>query len=597
VSNEKRNWKQFQKLSFDSGNFSKRYKKAEGATMRHARKFLVTRLDNVRSVRRHIIGWLLFVAVMIIAVGIQFMWFRGGYETLAAAHGGTYAEASLGPIGTLDPLYATTSAEMAASKLMFSSLYNYDSTGTLQGDLAKSIAIGEEDSEYTVKIRDDVKWHDGANLTAKDVEFTVNLIKDPETRSPLRINWRDVDVVAIDDETVKFTLPATYAAFPNALTFPVLPEHILRDVAPGTLRENQFSRQPIGSGPFKHQLTQTSSRDSNARIVQTAAFEDYYGGAPMLSRFEIHAYDSQESIVRALRSGEVSAAADMSGVDPSQIDEYSYDIKNKPINNGVYAMFNTEAAPMSDVDVRRALRLATDTSAIRASQPAETKPLHLPFVESQIDGNLPAAPKTDVEAAKKALDKAGWRMRDGARQKDGEKLAITIATTKNSQYEKALEALASQWRELGITINTNIVNTADPSANFVQNVLQPRSYDVLLYELAIGADPDVYAYWHSSQIGLDGYNFSNYSNASADDALSSARSRVEPALRNAKYQQFARQWLEDAPAIGLYQANFTYVANKEAETLRDDLELVAGPDRFTDVNKWSVETKPVYKTP
>src|SRR5690349_20955832 len=192
MADEERGWRQFQRLTFDSKKISKRVKKAEGATVRHARKFIVTRLDNIRSVRRHIIAWLLLVGVMIVAVGVQFMWFRESYQTTAPSEGGTYAEASLGPIDTLNPLYASSSAEITASRLMFSSLYSYDRTGHLKGDLAETITTDESGTLYTVKIRGDAKWHDGTLLTAKDVAFTVNLIKNPETRSPLRVNWRDI---------------------------------------------------------------------------------------------------------------------------------------------------------------------------------------------------------------------------------------------------------------------------------------------------------------------------------------------------------------------------------------------------------------------
>src|SRR5690606_9313091 len=103
--------------------------------------------------------------------------------------------------------------------------------------------------------------------------------------------------------------------------------------------------------------------------------------------------------------------------------------------------------------------------------------------------------------------------------KDGEKLTLTITTTKDEEYEKSMGGLAAQWRSLGIVIATNVVDPNAPGANFVQSVLQPRNYDVLIYELLIGADPDVYAYWHSSQVGSTGYNFSNYSNTRADAAL------------------------------------------------------------------------------
>jgi peptide/nickel transport system substrate-binding protein len=599
VAEEKRGWKQFQKLTFDSKKFSKRVQKAEGATTRHARKFIVTRLDNIRNVRRHIIGWLLLVGLMIVAVGAQFMWFQQSYQTTAAARGGTYAEASIGPIETLDPLFASSSAEIAASRLLFSSLYSYDPTGHLRGDLAENIQADSTGTAYTVKLREDAYWHDGAHLTAEDVVFTINLIKDPETRSPLRVNWQDVAVKAIDDTTVHFQLPAVYAAFPNALTFSVLPEHILGEVAPGAIRENTFSNSPIGSGPFSFRLLQTAADASRThKIVHMTAYEKYYGGLPMLNRFEVHAYDNQEAIMGALRTGEVSAAADLTGTDASRIDQHNYTVTSQPINSGVYALLNNESPILKDKNVRIALQLATDTKAIRDELAMGVPPLDLPFIDGQLAGgdiSHPGAPDRSRAAA--LLDSEGWVLADGVRKKGDQKLELTIATTKNAQYEKALESLVGQWRKVGVTIHTNIVNTADPSINFVQDILQQRNYDVLLYELSIGADPDVYAYWHSSQIGERGYNFSNYANSIADAALASARSRLEPDLRNAKYKAFAKQWVEDVPAIGLYQPVAQYVANKHVQSIDPNAKLISSYDRYSNILNWSVNQKSVYKTP
>lgn len=90
--------------------------------MRHAHRFLVSRWDKVREIRLHIIVWLGSVAVLIALVGLQMVWFQRSYVTRAAVSGGTYAEAIKGSIDTLNPLYATKPAELAASHLLFSSL-------------------------------------------------------------------------------------------------------------------------------------------------------------------------------------------------------------------------------------------------------------------------------------------------------------------------------------------------------------------------------------------------------------------------------------------------------------------------------------------
>ena len=329
-----------------------------------------------------------------------------------------------------------------------------------------------------------------------------------------------------------------------------------------------------------------------------AANERYYAGKPLLNRFEVHAYEGQDDILNALRSGEVSAASDITGTDPSQIDSRNYSLAVQSINSGVYSLFNTASPLLSDKTVRRALQLATDTAAIREGLAVDVPALNLPFIEGQITGDrCSRPPATDVAQAEALLEGAGWIMKDGVRQKGEQKLALSVVTTKNMQYEKALETLAGQWRRLGVAVNTTVVNSSDPSINFVQDILQRRNYDVLLYELFIGADPDIYAYWHSSQTVASGYNFSSYANKTADDALASARSRLEPELRSAKYKAFINQWVDDVPAIGLYQAVAEYAYNKHIHSVDGSYKLISAYDRFTNVLDWSVNQKQVYKTP
>ena len=117
--------------------------------------------------------------------------------------------------------------------------------------------------------------------------------------------------------------------------------------------------------------------------------------------------------------------------------------------------------------------------------------MHLPFIADQESGQLPAAPAYNPERAAQLLDEAGWKLDGTTRKKDGEPLTLSVVTTKNSDFEKALGVLTKQWRELGITITTSIVDPADQSQNVAQDILQPRRYDVLLYHQTIGGDPDV----------------------------------------------------------------------------------------------------------
>lgn len=571
-------------------------KKVEGATVKHARRFVFKRLDNFREVRRRIALWVLAIGIVIGATGLQFWWYQQEYRTKAYANDGTYAEAVLGPVDTLNPIFARSSAEESASELLFSRLLTNDETGNISYDLADDMTVSEDQKTYTLSIRPDARWSDGLYVRARDVVFTVGLLKNPATRSTIT-GWGDVKVTELDDRTVAFSLPGVYASFPQALrTLPILPEHALRDIEPAQLRESSFSSTPIGSGPFVTKLLQDIDSTKGRKIIHMARNDSYYRGAPKLSRVQLHVYRDTESIRRALATSEVNAATDLPVVMAADVNKQRYVVENRPVNTGVYAIFNTQNGALQDQKVRQALQAGTDVEAVRNSVSNKLPLLHLPVIGNQLSGEVPAAPKLDRSRAAALLDEAGWTLSGSTRSKDGQPLTLNIVTTKNPDFEKALEALSSQWRSLGVTITTNIVDPDDAAQNVTQNILQPRRYDVLLYQLTIGGDPDVYAYWHSSQV-TSGFNFSNYKSTAADDALVSARSRVEKDLRNAKYQTFARQWLSDAPAIGLYQATMQYIHTGGVHAIPEDAVIISASDRFSKVLYWTVGERTVFKTP
>ncbi len=590
-------WRRLPKMSFNSKDLSRRMRKVEGATMKHARRFVFRRWDNFREVRRRISLWALVVGVVIGATGLQFVWYQNEYRTQAVALGGTYAEAVLGPVDTLNPIFAKSNAEEAASELLFSRLLSYDRAGKLRYDLAESMKLSDDQKTYTFTLRPDARWHDGLYVRARDVVFTVNLLKNPATRSTLQ-GWNDITVKEVDDRTVAFELPAVFAAFPHALRFlPILPEHSLRDGEPANLREHAFSRKPNGSGPFSARLLQDIDPANGRKVVHMAANDRYYGGAPKINRFQLHVYKDSDAIKRALATSEVNAGSDLSVLAAASVSSERYVVENRPVYNGVYALLNTMSPSLQDIKVRKALQIGTDTSAIRHSISPRLPELSLPFVKGQLAGEVPQSPKVNTQEAERLLDEAGWKRRGAVRvNADGKELALSVVTTKNPDYEKALDGLANQWRAIGISVTTSIVDPSDPSQNVAQEILQPRRYDVLLHQLSIGGDLDVYGYWHSSQAS-NGQNFSNYRNVISDEALESARTRSSAALRNVKYLAFARQWLNDVPAIGLYQATAQYVHTKNVQATPLNYVLVSPIDRYGSVRDWGVGQRGVFKTP
>ena len=142
-----------------------------------------------------------------------------------------------------------------------------------------------------------------------------------------------------------------------------------------------------------------------------------------------------------------------------------------------------------------------------------------------------------------------------------------------------------------------IVDQTDNAQNVFSSVLQPRNFDVLVYELELGGDPDVYTYWHSSHATTRRLNFANYSNVIADDALESARGRATAKQRADRYKIFVQRWHADTPALALYQPKIDYIQLKSARTIDPDTTLVYPTDRYANVIYWAIQRQQVYKTP
>jgi peptide/nickel transport system substrate-binding protein len=590
-------WRRFSRLRPNRKLLRRRARKIESATVKHAHTFLIHRWENVRDVRRHALGWMLLVGLLIALSGVQIVFSQRNFMADSPADGGTFAEGVLGDLDTINPIFASTSAERTASKLVFASLLSYDSQNQLRGELASTWKVEQDGKRYVVSLRPNLTWHDGAPLTADDVVFTVGLMQNPLTRSSLYSTWTGIKVSKIDDHTVAFDLQGVYAPFAHALTFGILPEHILGGVAPERIRENGFNRNPIGSGPFEFHNLQVLDPDQNRLILHLAANPNYVLGKPRLDRFQLHTYKDSEGLRRGFVNGEVTSAAELTTADVKSIQSQKGSTKTAdvPLYDGMYALFKNDSDLLTDVGVRKALRLAINRPEVIKSLDGMAQSLEGPLLPEQYNpGPDLRQPQSDPKAAAAQLDALGWvKGKDGIRAKGDQKMSLIVVSRRNGDFPKVLESIAKQWRAIGVDVQTQLVD----SENIALNIQKPRAYDVLIEELRIGADPDVFAYWHSSQATPTGLNLANYKSGLADDALSSARARLEPVLREAKYRTFVQQWLNDVPAIALYRPTMHYVMSANAETLTPTKPIVDLYDRYNSVQYWTIEHGYTYTTP
>ena len=557
-------------------------RKASEEGREHIKENLIDRISHVRNIRLLILEWSLLVAVITILAIIQSFWYSDSYAVTAWSHGGTYTEATLGKINSLNPLFANTSSEKTLSKLMFATLSQPDYSGHTGLGLAASIKTDESGLNWTVRLRENLKWSDGQPITNEDVKYTVNTLKSPGFNSSYASNLTNVTLSESEDGALIFTLPAAYANFSSALNIPILPAHILGEVSPNLLLENAFSSAPITSGAFAYNASQNVG-NSGERIVYLVPNKEYYRGAPLLDSFAVHAYTSSEEIASALKAGTVTATAELLPTDAENVTSSLVNQRETAISSGAFLFMNTRDSIFSNKNLRKAVQKGLDMRSLRAPLGDEIA-LDYPLTSAQIDiTSYPSLPAYEPDSARATISALSEEDR-----------SIRLVTTNSSYFPALAENLKYQLEQLGFQVD---VQTYTPNQDFLLTVLRPRDYDILLYEIELGADPDLFVYYHSSQATETGLNLSNYTNSLASDLLLAARSTMDPAVRSAKYQSFLNYWVEDAPAIGIYQINFSYYVNRNVRSYSSDNHLVSALDRFIDVERWATEKVTKNRTP
>ena len=554
----------------------------------HIKENLIDHISHIKDVRLYILEWILLVTVIILFSITQAYWYLNSFAVETYTRGGTYTEATLGKINSFNPLFATTSSEETLSRLLFATLSTTDYSGHTGLGLTESIHANDTGDIWTVKLRDGLKWSDGQAITNSDVLYTIKTIQSTRIKTSFASKLVGVTVVENEQGELVFTLSSPNVFFESSLDLPILPAHILKDVSPELLLENKFSTRPTTSGAFTVNATQNIGTEGE-KIVYLTANSKYYKGTPMLDSFSIHAFTNLTDIKNAIRSGTVTATADLPSKFAQELSSSNINEYQSSVNYGVFAFFNTESTIFKDKSLRQAVRLGLNFNNLRTGLSGEL-PLDYPLLDSQVDSiTFPTIPKTDVTSAKAEIERLKVATPDLATAK------IKIVTIKGDNYlEEFANRISSQLESLGLQSS---VTTYDSNQDFALNILRPRAYDLLIYEIGLGADPDVLAYYHSLEATENGHNLSNYKNLVVNDLLLSARTTMDSQLRAAKYQKFLERWVEDVPAIGLYQTTLPYFVNRNVRAFSQENRLVTSSDRFIDIENWATKKTVKNRTP
>lgn len=353
------------------------------------------------------------------------------------------------PEAGFDPAYGWGAGEHVHEPLIQSTLTVTTADLKIDYDLATDMSVSDDGLTWTVKIRDGVSFTDGEKLTAKDVAFTYNTLRD--TSSVNDFTMLD-SAEAVDDMTVVFHMKRAYSIWPYTMAIVgIVPEH-----AYGA----DYGEHPIGSGRY------IMKQWDRGQQVIFEANPDYYGEAPKMKKVTV-LFMEEDAAFAAVQSGQVDlayTAASYSDQTISGYDLLSFEtVDNRGFNLPAIAAGGSDGNgnPIcndftADVRVRRAINIAINRDEMIENvlsgygSPAYSVCDKMPWY------NNAAETKYDAEGAKALLEEAGWTEgNDGIREKDGKKAGFTLMYPASDSVRQALAAdTANQLKEIGIDVKT-----------------------------------------------------------------------------------------------------------------------------------------------
>lgn len=346
-----------------------------------------------------------------------------------------------------DPVYGWGAGEHTHEPLIQSTLTVTDEDLEIEYDLATEVKCSDDGMIWIVKIRDDVKFTDGEALTAEDVAFTYNKVKELSTVNDFTMLEK---AVAVDETTVEFYMETPYSIWPYTMAVVgIVPEHAY---------DENYAQNPIGSGPYM-----MKQWDKGQQVIFEAN-PDYYGGEPEIKKLTVLFMDESSALAAAM-AGQVDVAHTAALYSETAISGYELISVESVDNRG----FNLPTIPEQtvdgltignnftcDVNVRRAINIAIDREEMIENVLGGYGSAAYSVCDRMPWYNDAAEVAYDPEEAERILDEAGWVMgEDGIREKDGVKAEFTLMFNPEDSVRQALaEDTANQLKKIGISVTT-----------------------------------------------------------------------------------------------------------------------------------------------
>lgn len=460
----------------------------------------------------------------------------GGYKnTLTWAQGAD--------VTSLDPHQGKETPAVQVNTQIFDTLVTVDpETNEVVPQIAESWEQ-TDDQTYVFKIREGIKFHDGSDLTAEDVKFSLDRARNSAAVSYI-VNFIE-EVTVDDDHTVTVKTTAPYAPTLRNLAIPfaaIVPKAVVE------ADENAFIQNPVGSGPYK--FVEWNHGDH----VTLKAFDDYYAGKPETENLIMKVIPETSQRTIALETGEVDLAYDLAVNDiPKVNSDDKLTVYEIPSLTCWYVSMNMNKKPFDNPKVREAMSMAIDRQTIIDTINAGSGQTADAIIAPAVFGYYSTGVKEyNPTKAKELLAEAGYP--------NG--FSTTLWVNDNQFRIEMCQAMQAMLLEVGVQCNLEVLEFG----SFISRTTA-GDHDLAYFGWTTSSGDADYSYYsleHSTQQGAAG-NRSFLADPDVDKLIEEARSNTNEEERKELYKELAIKLDEINNNIPVYYSSINVGANKKVE--------------------------------
>lgn len=449
--------------------------------------------------------------------------------------GGTITFSAGSDPKVLNPMYGNDRVTMTINNALFSPLY-FKEGEEIDYYLAESVKNSDDYLTYTLKLKKNLKWHDGKPLTPDDLIFTLDKVLDKTQNSHLRskliINDKPVTYKKVDDTTVEFKLSEVLVSFTADLaSLRPIPKHIFEGEK--DISKSAKNDKPIGSGPYKFK---EFKKGESVTLVKN---DDYFGGKPHIDNVVYRVIPDANTSESAFLSGEVSALYIKAFAVDKYKDKGQVVTFDEGMNNNLFFMMTNKQ--LAKKDIRKAIAYALDKEELLKVGEVSTEYASL--------GSSVFAPKvpqyTDkLEKYEYNSEKAKELIKSSGESNINLKLAYTIGVkaheTQSVIVKEKLKAVGIDVTLVPLERNAFIEKLFSPDTN--------KTFDMAFNGFVFGSEPSAYA--SLFEVG-GGNNFTKYENKKAEELFKAASVEKDAKKRDSTYEEIQKLLADDLPLLTL----------------------------------------------